>query len=172
MLKSEDFADPDASKKPKRGGPKVRKPTSKEVLRTHPDWRWRGIRVVEHKTKFHLVGGQAAARLKDKVQTVDLVAAITIAKDKLEPFVWPADAETDGTEEAIKGASAAWVKVSWDGTTRSYKFAPVPEKRDDPKWPYESFEQLVEVAFHGRIIEKADDPLIDEILGEDKPDAE
>jgi hypothetical protein len=172
MLKQEDFADPDAGKKPKRGGPKVRKPTSKDDIRVHSTWRWKNVRVVEHKTKFFLVAGPAANKLKDQVLTVDLVAAITVVKDKLVPFVWPADAQTDGTEDAIKGAIAGWVKVSWDGTNRSYTFAEAKVKRDDPKWAFDSFEQLVEMAFHGRIIEKEDDPIIDEILCETKQEAE
>ena len=71
--------------------------------------------------------------------------------------------------EAAEKAAKGWIHTFWDNSTRSYKVEAPREQHEEPNWPFESFEQLLELALSGRTLKSLDDPIVQKILGKKAP---
>jgi hypothetical protein len=70
---------------------------------------------------------------------------------------------------ACKEAETTWGSLYWKNGTATYTWEPAEASADfgDPKWPDQSFEDLVLLAFENKILTSLDDPLIRRLLGKE-----
>lgn len=66
---------------------------------------------------------------------------------------------------AAKLAEARWIRISADMLRGSYSVFEALGELGEPQWPAETFDEILELAFHGRIVETEDHPLIQQLLG-------
>jgi len=66
--------------------------------------------------------------------------------------------------EAAAVAKSKWVRVAWSGETRNYEVS-VAEIQAEPKWPAESIQELLKIAFRGRIIDDVNHPVLRQLRG-------
>ncbi len=88
-----------------------------------------------------------------------------------EPRVWPLK-QTDNlwhvtAREIAEMAKKDWVKLISDQTAGYYVAGKASDQSKQPAWPEESFEEILEKAFAGRIIDTLDHEVIKELRGDD-----
>jgi len=66
---------------------------------------------------------------------------------------------------AIQEAKSYWIRMISDKPTQSYRVYRSIHIKDKPLWPEQSMEELVEIAFRGKIITSIDHPIIQGLLG-------
>lgn len=66
---------------------------------------------------------------------------------------------------ALKIAESRWVRVKANLATGTYEVFAATDDLATPRWPEESIEELVEMAFNGRVISDADHPVVNRVLG-------
>jgi hypothetical protein len=62
-------------------------------------------------------------------------------------------------------AKTTWVKVQSDRSLSGYRVFAAEGNIPEPKWPDETIEALLEVAFRDRIIKSTDHPIVRKYLG-------
>ena len=62
-------------------------------------------------------------------------------------------------------AETRWIRISADMRRGAYTVFDALGHLAEPRWPAESFNDLLEIAFRDRIIESEDHPLIQQLLG-------
>ncbi|HXW71987.1 MAG TPA: hypothetical protein VEK34_11175 [Methylocella sp.] len=107
----------------------------------------------------------------------ELVKPVTLysAVDRMgNPFIIPVplpgpDGKRNQWHESLSQcvlkAQTHWVRCSANMAAGYYDLVVAEELRAEPKWPEIDFQELVEIAFRGRVIENADYPTIRELLG-------
>lgn len=88
-----------------------------------------------------------------------------------EPRVWPLK-QTDNSwhttaREIAEMAKKSWVKLISDQTAGYYVAGMASNQNKEPAWPEESFSEILEKAFAGRIIDSLDHEVIKELRGDD-----
>jgi hypothetical protein len=155
----------------------VRKPPRDEFIRVHPslDYRLQTTLAKDPDTgEQFLVLPKARGALADlgDFKTVDLRLYVNRRAD---PAFWPLPVQNPNTnpnhwtETARQGAVAAetrWVRIVPDMASRCYKLLAATGDLDDPQWPTDSLNTLLEKAFRDRLIESDDHPLVRRLLGE------
>jgi hypothetical protein len=70
--------------------------------------------------------------------------------------------------DAAKEAQKFWVRIWSNMNLGAYEFATSPKKKAEPKFPPETFQELVKIAFKdGRLIDSLDHPVVKQLLGLD-----
>jgi hypothetical protein len=142
------------------GSIKPQKPSKEWWVRTRPDWKVvvKCLELKDDKKELYLIHNSIA----------DLVSDPTISKRCLfgavnrggKPFVWPIRYRTDGKEldswskvayEAALRAEMEWVRLIAI-ETQGYKVEIATADLGLPQWPDLSWEQVVGIAFEGRIL--------------------
>lgn len=92
-----------------------------------------------------------------------------------EPYLVPEMAADSGLKlhrwsaswnMALKIAESRWVRVKANLATGSYEVFAATDDLATPRWPDESIEEMVEMAFDGRVISDADHPIVSLVLGD------
>jgi hypothetical protein len=109
-----------------------------------------------------LIGPEVLSELSDKIFEADLYAA---ASKTGELFVWPVKATTKRAKEVAELSCKKWHSVAWNGEYKEYRATEVKEKRPEPDWPFADFDEMLDAAFAGRIIDRRDHPRLVELLG-------
>lgn len=152
----------------------VGRPPKDRFFRTHtsPSWvfpTW----ILENKTsgEAYLVSAEVASALGDQVRPVELHAAIDRQNN---PFLIPIPLpEPSGTRnpwheslaKAVERAKSVWLRISANKVLGGYDIYEATAKLPDPVWPSVTMDELLEVAFKGRIITDDDHPIVQERLG-------
>ena len=92
-----------------------------------------------------------------------------------QPFLWALRLQTsDKTDNWATSALAAagyaeksWIRVQADMHQGSYIASQAIGNFPEPTWPEKSFNELLELAFKGRIIDKSDHPVLRQLRGEE-----
>jgi hypothetical protein len=142
--------------------PKVRSPRATEDVILHADWTWSNVLLVKHENKYFLVKAALAALLTGHLFRGVLHAA---ASNAGEVFVWPVRMGTTAVE-AANAAVGKWVRISWVNISKNYAVQDASEQHKAPDWRYASFDQLVEIAFAGRVLDDPASPVVKAILGQ------
>lgn len=123
----------------------------------------------EYQKIRYLILGEVADVLPDDVAQYDLFRWVD--RDGREG-IWPVNcaAPSRRTElAAIAKASGEWCRVFWRGFgsngARVALAAPKGNVFGEPRWSHRSDDELVEAAFHERMIEDVDHPLVRQLLG-------
>lgn len=154
----------------------LRKPSPSEYVRVTAVKSYRmspvyllGVKKGMKTVQYLIMGkcvGEVLSLVGDKVvKSYSIVTAITNSGDA---FLWYTreGADDDWSESAVnlqKRAINEWVRVEGAGT-HYVGFAP-KDKLNEPKWPTESFPQLLKLAFGSRIVDSVDHPAVKQILG-------
>jgi hypothetical protein len=125
----------------------------------------KGIKNVQYLINGDCIGDVLSVVGNKVVKSYSIVLAITNSGD---PFLWyvRAGAEDDWSESAValqKQAIDDWLRIESAGT--HYRGIRPKDKLNEPKWPKESFPQLLKLAFGSRIVKSVDHPAVKAILG-------
>jgi hypothetical protein len=156
----------------------VRKPSKECWFRTHPRPEyWLSTPIIELKEK----GGETYLVLKALWN--ELAAEPTFVSKLLVPtitrqndlFLWPIklpgpDGNLDAwNESAMRAADLAktkWVRLCSNKKFGLYNTFGAKAVIEEPVWPSMSLNEMVKIAFKGRVIESLDHPVIQQLRGE------
>jgi hypothetical protein len=153
-----------------------RKPNKSEWFQVRPGDAWRLQtavleleRGIERST--YLVAPSLWAELSGEISPALLLTCINRANDL---FLWriklpgPDGRSNTWTESALEIAQAAagtWCRMKSDTTNGIYSHWVSTEPLSDPKWPDLSFNEIIKLAFRGRMIDSLDHPVLRELRG-------
>lgn len=150
----------------------VRKPNRHEFIRVHPDYILdTTVFTDKEERESYLVIPVMRAVLVGEARPVLLVPAIT-RQNAL--FIWPVslpnedgrrNAWTDTAQEAMRLAREYWVRLMPDMGLGAYRIYKAEGQLSDPTWPDKTFEELLEIAFKGRVIDNPDHPVVRRLRG-------
>jgi hypothetical protein len=89
-------------------------------------------------------------------------------------FIWPLALPSEGgrrsdwhetAREAAERAKKAWVRLSADMSLGAYRIYQAEGALSDPTWPEKSLNELLEIAFKDRIIDREDHPVVRRLRG-------
>src|SRR5690606_29127784 len=87
------------------------------------------------------------------------------------PFVWPLKQTSNTWHETARSAAEIaktdWIKLISDQEAGYYLVGKAASQDKEPPWPAESFEDILEKAFAGRIVDSLDHEVIKELRGDD-----
>lgn len=154
----------------------VRKP-GKDWFRVHASEEFRGPFCVIEKpgdrdTDLYLVNRDVARCLEGDTKLKLLALCVTTFH---EPFLWPVPLATDGrksgwhlsAEQALVQATTHWTRLVADRS--SYRILRAPDDGPiaqlEPRFPVQTFREIVTTAFAGRYIATMDHPVVKALLG-------
>ena len=120
---------------------------------------------------FHLVSPEVADVLGNLVRGMTLHLAIDRANN---PFLIPVPLPDDNGQRnswpqsllgAIEHAHDKWVRIESDKSAGVYQIHEAQGLLEEPKWPELSLEELVNIAFAGRVINDLEHPKVQTALG-------
>jgi hypothetical protein len=157
----------------------VGKPPSDTYFRAHPTWVLDDATVLKTDAGdflFVLPGMRGHPKLKDRLRKVTL-AAISLWPSN-EIMIWPVPILSEREFKVWKSARRAydlsreqWMQISWSQETSDYVVESATEKDGinnnpvDPVWPQKTFEELLKIAFDGRIIDNEDHSYVRRLRG-------
>jgi hypothetical protein len=120
---------------------------------------------------FHLVSPEVADVLGNLVRGMTLHLAIDRANN---PFLIPVPLPDDNGQRnswpqsllgAIEHARERWVRIESDKSAGVYQVHEAQGSLEEPKWPDLSLDELVNIAFTGRVINDLEHPKVQAALG-------
>ncbi|HKP05446.1 MAG TPA: hypothetical protein VJU77_19005 [Chthoniobacterales bacterium] len=153
---------------------RVGKPTKTAFFRVNPAQNYRMLAgIVEvgamEPEAYLVVGALCEALLEEATfSTRMLVTAVTLGST---PFIWPLKMSTDNSwtrsaHDAAEIAEKRWIRLKANSELRAYELIAAVNQNREPVWPALSFEELVDLAFRGRVIDTADHPVLRQLRGE------
>jgi hypothetical protein len=152
----------------------VRRPTNQEFVRVRPGAQWKLETVVLEygaERDLYLVPAALHAELADETRVVCLVSCINRQGDV---FLWPLKFPgPDGRPNlwnqsafaAAKLAEASWVRIKSNKSAGCYETVTPIDSLPEPEWPDTELQEMIKCAFHGRLIDTADHPVLRELKG-------
>lgn len=153
----------------------VRKPGRQEFVRTHSDPKmWLEAAVLEFKQDRQnfivspelapYLPGEAVAKLL--IPTISNHGALFLWPIKLPDEQGRHDEWNAVALEAAERAKTKWVRLMANMGAGTYDVLEAAGSFPDPVWPEKSLEQLLEIAFKGRVIDSMDHPVLRKLRGE------
>jgi len=152
----------------------VGKPTKDRFFRTHtsPSWvfpTW----ILENKVagETYIVSPEVASVLGDLVRPVELYAVIDRQNNPyLIPIPLPGPNGVrnpwhESLLQAVLRARLVWLRISANKDLGGYDIFEAAASLPEPIWPDTTMDELLEVAFKGRIITTVDHAIVQERLG-------
>ena len=152
----------------------VGKPTKDRFFRTHtsPSWvfpTW----ILENKAarETYIVSPEVASVLGDLVRPVELYAVIDRQNNPyLVPIPLPGpngvrNSWHESLLQAVLPARLVWLRISANIDLKGYDIFEAAANLPEPIWPETTMDELLEVAFRGRIITGLDHPVVQDRLG-------
>jgi hypothetical protein len=129
--------------------------------------------MVENKAtaETYIVSEEVASVLGGLVRAVELYAVIDRQNNVfLVPVPLPGSNGVrnpwhESLLQTVTRAKLVWLRISANMTLGGYDIFEATAKLPDPDWPDITFEELLEIAFRGRIITTTDHPVVQEKLG-------
>jgi hypothetical protein len=153
----------------------VRKPNRQEFVRVHPDPAYRltpaAIIEVKEDREVYLVMPDMATNLPGEFSTAMLLTTIN-RQGTLH--IWPVKLPTpEGRQnewhrsaaEAAERAMKKWVRVTSSMSLGAYEIFEAGGDLPEPVWPDYTFEEILKIAFRDRVVDRADHPLVQRLLG-------
>jgi hypothetical protein len=152
----------------------VRRPDRQWFVRVHPDADYRldaGLLEFRDEGEIYFVDPALHLELSGELTYKTLFMAIN--RQGL-PFLWHVrlpdeDGRIDDwnrvAREAAEMAIDRWIKLASNRALGSYELSEAVGQLPEPDWPEETMEQLLEVAFRGKIIRDPDHPAILQLQG-------
>ena len=152
----------------------VGKPSKDRFFRTHPSPSWVfPTWVLENQVSVetYLVSTEVASVLGNLARPVELYAAIDRQNN---PFLIPIPLPGpngvrnpwhESLAQAGERAKVVWLRISANKDLGGYDIYEATAKLPDPVWPDITMDELLEIAFRGRIIKNVDHAIVQERLG-------
>ena len=153
----------------------VRRPRPREYFMVHPDPAMSLTTAVvfdreEMRNDVFFVAPNMRDMLVGETRPVLLVPAIT-RQDVM--FIWPLPLPVDGRQNywherarlALERGKARWTRMAADMTLGTYRLYEPVEGQPDPVWPNRPLEEILKVAFAGKVIDSVDHPFVRRIQG-------
>ncbi|WP_143198242.1 hypothetical protein [Bradyrhizobium sp. AS23.2] len=152
----------------------VRKPQKQEFVRVHPDeGMMLATAVYEDKQEreFYFVAPNMMSAMLGETTPVILVTAINRQKVS---FLWPikvandnssGNAWQDSAQQGCEVAKKTWVRLVADMSLGAYRIWAAQGDLSEPEWRPEPLNELLEIAFRGRVIENDDHPVVRRLRG-------
>jgi len=153
----------------------VRKPDRQAFIRVHPDPAYHlqtSLLELKDEREFYLIGPDALSSCANEAIPMLLYLAITRFGNL---FVWPVRLPSpegrdndwhSSAREAALHAQRAWVSVRSNMEARGYDVFEATANITDPQWPAKPFNELLAIAFKGRIIMTPDHDVLLRLGGE------
>lgn len=152
----------------------VRKPQRQEFVRVHPDESMMlAAAVYEDKLdrEFYFVAPNMMSEMSG--ETVPVILVVAISRQNVV-FLWPikiagdSGLGSDWQETARIGCETAkskWVRLAADMSLGGYRIWAAQGDLPEPEWPKKPLNELLEIAFRGRVIDNEDHPIIKRLRG-------
>lgn len=153
----------------------VRKPTSKEWVRVHPSDDFQiSVAILEDSESgtVYIATPEIANEFSGDFKFAGLRLAVN---RQGSPFLWKHPlVDPEGRDnlwnashrEAVSTAKDCWVKMASSRSLGAYECQIAPNLHAEPEWPELNLEQLLEIAFRGRLIADRDHILLRQLRGE------
>lgn len=132
-----------------------------------------GLIEMERSSSFYLVAPGTVRdwlRENDIKSFCDCLLCLVVTRHG-EPRVWPLKQTTNPWHESAwaiaEMAKTGWTKLISDQAAGYYVAGTASNQVKSPAWPAESFEEILEKAFAGRIIDSLDHEVIKELRGDE-----
>ena len=151
----------------------IRKPNKTEFIQVHPE-RELSVATLKLKDEFEewVIDADIAKHVPEHIVVKTVVHAVNT---KGISFLWPLKVSTkDGktldhwSETALiasKEARGKWIKVMSDPALGGYRCSMALGDLPEPKWPAESWEEVMNIAFRERFIDSPDHQVIRRLRG-------
>lgn len=152
----------------------VAKPSKDRFFRTHESSEWvYPAWVLENKatSESYIVSDEVASVLGGLVRPVELYTAIDRQNNVFfipVPLPGPNGVRNPWHEsllQAVARANLVWIRITANKVLGIYEIFEATAKLPEPIWPDLSMEDLLAIAFRGRIITDPDHPVVQELLG-------
>jgi len=154
----------------------VDKPPNNSYFRVHPSWVLDECTVVRDpegsSRPFYFVAPamRGHPKLKPRLREVTLALVYLWPADTV--MIWPVPTLRDRDFKAWKSARAAyelarqrWTQIAWDEARSDYAIETAEGLDHEPVWPDKSFEELLKLAFDGKVIDNEDHPYVRRLRG-------
>jgi hypothetical protein len=155
---------------------KVDKPDKQDFVRIHPDPAYRctlvcielkGDRetyIVRPEIAPELAGETTIKKIFTWVNRQGVVGLwpITVPNPEGKANEWHRSAL-----EAAERGMKSWIRVTSNMSLGAYEVAEAPSLKLEPKWPEQSLQELVRIAFRDKLIDSVDHPVVRRLRGVD-----
>ena len=151
----------------------VRKPSKTQWFRIHPEYKLDALllKYGDNGEDFYFVKSPLAGQLGDLAQAFRLVVGVD---RQGVVFVWPLrlpDAERAmhwhlSALEAASHAEVQWTRIQANMSLGAYEIHTAEGITDEPKWPEMSMNEILDIAFKGKIILDLNHFVLKQLRGE------
>jgi hypothetical protein len=155
----------------------TKRPSEAHYFRVHPDeeMSWLGFVYTYEKdsSNWYVLPGppyDEMTELTSKLRRVRLFLCITRRGSLTFWLVSQTDQGTWGSSarETVEFAKTCWIRVVSNRDEGCYEPREPEEQFPEPEWPDKSLSELLKLAFKGRVIDRPDHPIIEELKGRDE----
>ena len=152
----------------------VRKPGKQEFFRVNPFEGFQmdvGLLEFQADRQFYVVAPGLRECVAEHCSPVTLY---TVINRFGQVFLWPAKLPRPGapvlgwhqsSHRAAELAVGQWVRIAANQRLRAYDVVAARGDLPEPAWPDMTFDEMFALAFEGRIIDRADHPIVRELEG-------
>ena len=151
----------------------VRKPSKTQWFRIHPEYKLDALllKYGDNGEDFYFVKSPLAGQLGDLAQAFRLVVGVD---RQGVVFVWPlrlpdADRSLAWHSSALEASSHAevqWTRIQANMSLGAYEIHTAEGITDEPKWPEMSMNEILDIAFKGKIILDLNHFVLKQLRGE------
>ena len=150
----------------------VRKPVKTQWVRVHPEKKMDTMLLPypESGGDLYLVEPEFQAEVEQLAKAYRLILAIDRQGD---PFFWPVALPDESRPlnwhlsalEAAENAELEWTRVQSNMRIGAYEILVVEGDLEDPEWPELSMDELLDIAFKNKIINRSDHLVLLQLRG-------
>ena len=153
----------------------VGKPPNHVHFRVHPEWQLDQATIIrdsdERVTYYVVPNMRHHLKLRPRLRLVTLAVVCLWPGNSL--MIWPVpiiEVKTlkvwKSERRAFELAHTEWMQITWDDGDRDYKVEPAEGIHHQPLFPPDkTFEQLLTLAFEGRVIDNEEHPYVRQLRG-------
>ena len=150
----------------------VRKPNKTQWVRVHPEKKMDAklLKYGEKDEDLYFVEPELQAEVEQLARAHRLVLAIDRQGD---PFLWPIVLPDENRRlnwhlsalEAAENAELEWTRIQSNMNIGAYEILAAEGDLEDPEWPELSMDELLEIAFKNKIINRSDHLVLLQLRG-------
>jgi len=156
----------------------VRRPSKEAFFRTHPDPAFQFntmlLELKDDSRDTYLVkrelwqelAGEPAVAPKLLITAVTKQGTLTLWPIRIPGSDGRIDYWNASALEAAEIAKTKWIRLVSDRALGAYVPHEAIEQNGEPKWPGETFDQIIKIAFRNRVIDSLDHPVLRRLRGE------
>jgi hypothetical protein len=152
----------------------VRKPNRHEFIRVRPGKKWRydaAVLELKEEREIYLLDlplfSEFSNDLTPKIffTTINRQNVLTLWPIRLPGEDGRLDQWNQSALRAAKMAETHWIRLASNMSLGAYEIFTAQMDLPDPEWPEVSFQEILDIAFKGKIIDSDDHPVIQRLRG-------